>query len=280
MQNAWTSIDDVVQWMIDHESYIWVIYSADRKTILSRNESTTDQTKSTQWMKRELEKRSLYGGTYAVYINDKKGNGGEWSDVVIAPQLNGGQVAGINGTGLQSSMPYGVKGIEDYIEKEFERRELKKRVEELEAGVGQSEKFWQQQVNKLTEHPDFNPNTPILAIGGLASRVVNILEIAMGVNGSEMKPLVPSQYHHAAQAKQETAINGVATEGGQNAPDASANGGENEEVTYDGDALAEVCDEIGEIYPDKKPEEVLIILKNLLKKDPTIAATVRGMAKF
>ncbi len=280
MQNALTTIEDVFIWMKDNDSYIWTLYSLDRKTIHSRNENDADPERSKAMLKQAILSRSVYGGTFAIYINGKKGNGGEWSDLTLESQkgvdtrVNGGGIQGVN-----NAVPFGVGSVNEYIDKEFERRELMRRVQELEGASGQSDKFWQRQIENMTQHPDFNPNTPILAIGGLASRLINIMEIALGVNGSTMTPLVQPG---ADRPQGSTPVNGAAqqrTEGGviPHTPEVAE---DNTEAEYDGDALAEVCDELSEIYPDKRPEEVLLILKNMVKQDKSIASTVRSMAKF
>ena len=276
MQNALTSIDAVMAWIDSNESYIWTLHAPERKYIISRNEATTDPELSKKMLKQTLESRSRFGGSFSLYINKKTGTGGFWSDVIIPPQFAAStdgwhypNQAGIGG--MMGGNGVSIGEVEKIVSKEIERErelwELTRKIEELENQQAVQSNFWERQWESISQHPNFNPNTVPLAIGGLASKIINIVEIAMGVSGSSAAlPPAATAAATMAQGNTETSQN---TEGGI---------GETE--TFDGDKLEEVCNDLANIYPDKEPEDVLAILANKIKADPAMAAMVRQFAGF
>jgi hypothetical protein len=287
MQNAFTTIDAVEKWMDGNKYYAWTLYGSDGKTILSTNYETIDPVESKKRLRNELTSRSQYGGSFNLYINDKKGSGGNWSPVVISHASVNGMGEGINGMvspygGGAVQGYHGIGSIKEYLEDQKKLWKLERDVEDLTNAQSSTEKFWQRQVENHVNHPDYDPNVTTMAIGGILSKVVNIAEILLGVNGADGDQSQPKQnynYQKKPKTENDSSINGTHqqqadnTEGGDNEEDG-------DEPTYDGDKIAVVCDDLTVMFPNHSPEDILLKMNELLKGDRAIQGIVKKKLKL
>jgi hypothetical protein len=282
MQNSYNSVDAIMRWMDNNEKHVWTLYASDGKTILSTNYLEKDPEKSKARLKKELEDLSTYGGTFVLYINDQKGSGGNRGSVILPPLgvMNG--MAGINGN--MAMMPYnggggyhGVGDIKGYLDEQRKIWELEQKVKDLENAQVQVGGFIERQAEKLLEHPDLDPNVVVMSIGGVLSKAVNILEIAFGVNGAVQGATSPAAAQYTPRTKPPVNgtqpnpenIDGTSQEGGN--PDDI----ETDDDAYDGEALTEVCEDLEVMFPNHRPEEILLKMKEMLKSDKMIQGIVK-----
>ena len=260
---AITNIDDLGEYFTDcGAKYVyWTAYRADGKTILLRNESTEDKNDSWDLLKRTLLKNSKNGGKFFLHItNVAKGSGGYQPEVVLPPQ-NLPQQAGQGGSAI-SGLPLGIGSLTEYGDRLKKEWEMEARIKELEKKDDSVNPY----IGAMLAHPTFKVGD-VLNFG---HRLVGILERVSGLqmpNGATAIGIAGLNNHYDLTKTTTT--------------DEKTNdtNDEAEVITYDGEALGDVCDELRAIDPTLEPENFLLGMMDFLKENPHMKGLVLGQVQ-
>lgn len=166
-----TNFDDLEAWFEQSKGdVIWVLkhgfdtrsrhYAAENKDPDVTLEQSFDMLKTT------LER--FNGGRFTIYKN----SGGKSGGYHAFFQLNAGHQPGINGAGIAGI--YGGKSIDQHIAEQLDTRmeiyDLRRENEELRAAQDAKLSIGDRLLEQFMNHPNFDPNTAIAAIGGIINR--------------------------------------------------------------------------------------------------------------
>jgi hypothetical protein len=264
---AYTNIDDFEQFFRDcGEKYVyWTAYRADGKTILLRNESTEDKNESWELLKRTLVKNSNYGGKFPMHITNAAKGAGGFQPLVILPPQNTGQ-AQQNGGSQINGLPLGIGNLDEYTRNLKEKWDLEARLKELE---NKKEDKMPAFVGAIMNHPTFNATTFANNSFNFGHRLLGMMERAGGFNMPSPTAIGIGGYDPTAQAATDETKNRTHHE-------IKEDGDGEEEVIYDGDKLADVCDTIAEIDNSESPVTFLLAMSDYLKENPSMMQMIKG----
>jgi len=137
------------------------------------------------------------GGTFVVNLPTKNGGNG-WKTLF---KIEGSGKPGIGGIGSAGGYYMGEKRVEDYIAEKIsdkmENFELRRKLEDLEAAIDNQGNFFERIINRITEHPNFDPTVVadklIDGIGAIFTRSTNKTSVGLsGFPAGDVRPETPA----------------------------------------------------------------------------------------
>jgi len=234
------NFEDLESWFMDANVPKFTLAHGDissRRYIYTQDDPGIDVEESWNILRDKLGMFAKNGGTFTVKLPTKNGGNG-WTTLFKLPRVEGA----INGMG-GSYMGGGI-GVEAYIAEKIsdklENFELRRKVEDLQAEIESQGSFLERIVNRITEHPNFDPTAMADKLIGAISGIVS----AMGAKGG---PAV------SMSGFQETA---------QDAPTAG------EDI---GERIGAALGRISQAFPDINMAELLEGLAAYVEQNPQMA---------
>lgn len=189
-----TTVEQILAWFDDFggkTNPYWVLYaSSDKPDSTKRrgmNWETGEYEKARALLKATLERFSPMGGAYYLTVSDKaKDNAPSaginiiWASGTNSQTFSGGGYSMVNGvpvpftnisnTVTQDSINLHISNTELRMRLEMEQRERERDKREA-AQIGGGLVGW---LNGLTQHPQFDPNTPFNMIAGLLGTIMGV----------------------------------------------------------------------------------------------------------
>lgn len=253
MANAYISdFEALREWFMEAKtSKFTIAHGSDfssRRYAFNQDDALMEQEDAWDLLEEKLRLLGANGGSFVINLPTKNGGNG-WKMVFkLASPASGDRRAGIGNTG--SGTYIGEKRVEDYIAEKIndkmENFELRRRVEDLEAEIESQGSFVERLVNRITEHPNFDPTA-------LADKLVAGIGAILG-NKSASVGL--SGFPAGSQPEKPV---------GQQSPRTE------EELEATGQAIGEALERIAMAFPDLDLGELLTGLAAYIEENPSMA---------
>ena len=168
------NFQDLQDWFMDANVPKFTLAHGDissRRYIYSQDDPAIDVEEAWEILQTKLGMFSKNGGTFTVKLPTKNGGNG-WTTLFKLPR----QEAGVGGIGGGAFIGGNVEQyIAEKISDKLENFELRRKVEDLEAQMTAQGSFMERIVNRITEHPNFDPvalaDKLVTAVSGIITAV-------------------------------------------------------------------------------------------------------------
>ena len=206
---------DLQEWFMDADVPKFTIAHGDissRRYLYSQDDPGMNVDEAWNVLEDKLKVFAKNGGTFTVKLPTKNGGNG-WSTLFKLPR----QEAGVGGIGNSF---IGAGGVEAYIAEKIsdklENFELRRKVEDLEAEMHSQGSFLERIVNKITEHPNFDPaaiaDKLFTAVSGIVTAMSAKNGASVGLSGFGEAPTGTSPHTGSATAEELSQRIGMALE--------------------------------------------------------------------
>lgn len=246
---------DLENWFMDANVPKFTLAHGDlssRRYIYTQDDPGVEVEEAWEMLREKLAMFAKNGGTFTVKLPTKNGGNG-WTTLFKLPRTEN---AGMNGLGGGAYVGGNVEAyIAEKISDKLENFELRRKVEDLEAEMANQGSLLERIVNRITEHPNFDPTA-------LADKLLNAVAGIVGAMGAKKGPSVSmSGFPGDAQA----AATAAATDETEMSERLSIALGRIAQ-TFPDINLAELLEGLA-LYVEKNPEMARMLLINqILKK--------------
>ena len=198
-----SSFDHLRTWFMDAGTPKFTIAHGNnfdsRRYAFSQTDPAMDIEEAYELLEERLRLFGSNGGTFVVNLSTKNGGNG-WKTLF---KIEGAGKSGISGIGSAGGFYLGEKRVEDYIAEKIsdkmENFELRRKLEDLEAAIENQGSFFERIINRVTEHPNFDPTLVadklIDGIGAIFLRGNSTNKTSVGLSGfpaGNVRPETPA----------------------------------------------------------------------------------------
>lgn len=243
-----SNFDDLRTWFMDAGTPKFTIAHGNnfdsRRYAFSQTDAGMEVEDAYELLEQRLRLLGSNGGTFVVNLPTKNGGNG-WKTLVKLP---GGDKAGIGGVGGNSFI--GDKTVESYIAEKIndkmENFELRRKVEDLEAELETQGSFLERIVNRITEHPNFDPTQ-------VADKLINGIGAIFSTN------------------KASVGLSGFPA--GSDRPEQPAS---NSDIDDHGQRIAHALGRLADAFPEHDLGDLLTGLADYIENNPGMAQMLLG----